>query len=181
MLGVVSACWVSACNYRELTVSVVNREYVPPPAPRALPAAPAPIVEPEPPPMEVVREAPIAPPPPPPAPAPEARVLGDIYFDFDRAAIRSEGKTLLEEATGILRNESGRTLVIEGHCDERGTDEYNLVLGERRAQAVRDYLVGRGMDASRLHATSYGKERPACLEHAERCWKQNRRAHLVLE
>lgn len=182
MLGVASTVLGAGCNQRELSISISNREYVPPPAPKMVQAKPEPPPPPRAePPMEVVREAPIAPPVPPQAPVSQARVLGDVYFGFDRSDIRPEGRSVLQGAMGLLKAEPERTLVIEGHCDERGTHEYNLVLGERRAQAVRDSLLQQGINASRLMTTSYGKEQPVCHEHAPSCWKQNRRAHLVLE
>lgn len=186
MLGAASVASGVGCNHHELSVSISNREYVPPPALKMgqakpeLPPPPRVEAQPEPP-MEVVREAPVASPLPPQTTVPKARVLGDVYFDFNRSDIRPEGRSLLQGAMNILKAERGRTLVIEGHCDERGTNEYNLVLGERRAQAVRDYLLQQGVNASRLQTTSYGKEQPVCHEHAPSCWKQNRRAHLVLE
>lgn len=172
VLSAVVAALLSGCNPRDLSISVTDRAYVAPPAPKAVKTeAPA----------EAVREAPIAPPQPAPAAAPAARELGDVYFDYDRADIKSEGTSVLNAAIRALKAESGRILVIEGHCDERGTNEYNLVLGERRAQAVRQHLVRSGVDGSRLQTTSYGKERPVCHEHNPACWKKNRRAHLVLE
>ena len=182
MLGVASTVLGAGCNQRELLISISNREYVPPPAPKMVQAKPEPPPPPRvEPPMEVVREMPIAPPVPPRAPVGQARVVGDVYFDYDRSDIRPEGRSVLQGAMGLLKAEPERTLAIEGHCDERGTHEYNLVLGERRAQAVKDYLLQQGINASRFMTTSYGKEQPVCHEHAPNCWKRNRRAHLVLE
>ena len=103
----------------------------------------------------------------------------DIFFDYDRAYIRDDAKSVLEANASYLKaNKNGRIL-IEGHCDERGTSEYNIALGERRAQAAQKYLVALGVDQSRISTISYGKEKPFCEEHNEQCWQENRRAHFV--
>lgn len=104
--------------------------------------------------------------------------LGDVFFDYDRSALRHEAKSTLEENARWLKSQNGVKVLIEGHCDERGTLAYNLVLGERRAQSVQRYLQELGVPASQIHITSYGKERPFCREHREACWQQNRRAHF---
>jgi len=104
--------------------------------------------------------------------------LADVYFDFDRSAIRKEARSVLEMNAGLLKLQPAQTIVVEGHCDERGTGAYNLVLGERRAEAVRQYLLKRGVAPSQIRITSYGKERPFCEEHSEDCWQSNRRAHV---
>ena len=152
----------------------------PPPAPVEEPRAETPRAEP---PVEDLRaEAPTIAPTPEPQPAlPPAEPvaeLSDVFFDFDRAAIRSDAQSVLESNAGILRSTPETKLVIEGHCDERGTSAYNLVLGERRAQSVKRYLQDLGVDSSRIQVTSYGKERPFCTEHSEECWQSNRRAHF---
>ncbi len=105
--------------------------------------------------------------------------LDDVYFDFDRFSLRSDAKTTLEADALKLKSSSGMTVVVEGHCDERGTLAYNLVLGERRAQAVRQYLQDLGIPPSQIEIISYGKERPFCTEHQEACWRQNRRGHFA--
>jgi peptidoglycan-associated lipoprotein len=107
--------------------------------------------------------------------------LGDIYFDFDRFMIRPEAKTQLEVNARLLKQHNDWKLVLEGHCDERGTADYNLVLGERRAQSVKKYLGDLGVPASKLRIVSYGKERPFCSEHSDDCWQQNRRVHFVMQ
>jgi peptidoglycan-associated lipoprotein len=112
--------------------------------------------------------------------APETIGLGDIYFDFDRFLIRADAQPVLEGDARWLRNEQGKSLLIEGHCDERGTLAYNLVLGENRAKAAKRYLEDLGIPASRLMTTSYGKEKPFCTDHNESCWSTNRRAHFVV-
>ncbi|MDE2484414.1 MAG: peptidoglycan-associated lipoprotein Pal [candidate division NC10 bacterium] len=110
----------------------------------------------------------------------QASEVKDIYFDFDRSAIREDSKTLLNENVEWFRKNSAAKATIEGHCDERGSSEYNLALGERRARAARDYLVAAGVAASRISTISFGKERPFVLGHDESAWKWNRRAHFVL-
>jgi len=113
-----------------------------------------------------------------PIPSHPAAELSDIYFDFDQHAIRADAQSGLEANAAILLAQQDRTIVIEGHCDERGTNTYNLVLGERRAQAARRYLQDLGVEASQIQIISYGKEHPFCAEHSEACWQSNRRAHF---
>ncbi len=107
-------------------------------------------------------------------------ILQDVYFDFDSWAITSESAQDLEKGAVWLREHPVETLTIEGHCDERGTEEYNLVLGKRRAEATRDYLATLGVDARRLQVVSYGKTRPFCHRDSEHCYQANRRSHLVV-
>jgi len=106
--------------------------------------------------------------------------LKDIFFDFDKSNIRDDAKPNLLEDQQWLKANSAAQITIEGHCDERGTAEYNLGLGERRTKAARDYLVAAGIDATRMKIISYGKERPFVLGHDEAAWKWNRRAHFVV-
>jgi len=105
--------------------------------------------------------------------------LTDIHFDFDRYEIRKTDTEVLDKHAAWLRQNPDRLVLIEGHCDERGTTEYNVALGERRAKATMNYLVSRGVPAGRLAIVSYGEERPACSKHSEDCWAQNRRAHFL--
>lgn len=106
--------------------------------------------------------------------------LEDVFFAFDSWRIRDQAKLALSADAGWLDSNPERSITIAGHCDERGTQAYNLVLGERRAQVVKNYLVELGVNAARLSVTSYGKQRPFCDEQNETCYQQNRRAHLVL-
>ena len=121
----------------------------------------------------------------PAGPAPsefsETGRLADVHFDFDRAEIRPSDKDVLASNVKWLKANTRSLLLIEGHCDERGTSEYNLALGQRRANAARDYLVASGIDAKRISLISYGKERPLCSERNEGCWGQNRRAHFLIK
>jgi peptidoglycan-associated lipoprotein len=129
-------------------------------------------------------------PPPPPAPVAAApsptmeelflREVMDAYFDFDKANVRADAQAALMKTGDFLRNYPQVKVTIEGHCDERGSTEYNLALGDRRAQAAKDYLVSLGVASDRMTTVSYGKERPFCTEHAEQCWQQNRRAHFTM-
>ena len=104
-----------------------------------------------------------------------------VFFDLDKYDIRPDAKPLLAEAARLMRQYPQISLRLEGHCDERGTVEYNLALGERRANAVRDYLAGLGVERSRLATVSYGKERPADAGHDEAAWARNRRVEFRAE
>jgi peptidoglycan-associated lipoprotein len=145
---------------------------------------------PAPPPAPVAMAAP-TPPPPPPPPRPPAPVqqsivpgslqdfqvnVGDrVFFEYDKSDIDDRARAVLQKQAAWLQRFGGVTLILEGHADERGTREYNLALGARRAQSVKDYLASLGVSAARLETISYGKERPVCVESNEACWSQNRR------
>jgi len=105
-------------------------------------------------------------------------ILKPVYFDYDKASIRPEYQPVLEKISKWLIKNSQRQLLIEGHCDERGTDEYNLALGERRALAVRRYLIALGISSDRLHTISYGEEKPAVAGSTEAAWAKNRRCEF---
>ena len=108
--------------------------------------------------------------------------LEHVFFGFDQYSIRQDAVSVLEKNAEMLNGlYKGDDVLIEGHCDERGTTDYNVELGKRRAQAVKDYLVDLGVKASRIRIVSYGKERPFCRESKPACWQQNRRAHFVLQ
>jgi len=111
---------------------------------------------------------------------PAASPLKDVFFEFDKSAIRDDQKPALNEDVAWLKGNARAKITIEGHCDERGTAEYNLALGERRAKAVKDYLIAAGLPADRVSTISYGKERPFVLGHDESAWKWNRRGHFVI-
>ena len=158
-----------------------------------------------PPPPEITYPAaPASPPPPPPAPAPPPaataaplteeqifaqksldqlnaeRPLGDVFFRLDQATITDEGRSSLQKNAEWLKRWNSTRITVEGHCDERGTPEYNLALGERRANAVREYLESLGITRDRVSVVSKGKEAPFCNESNESCWAQNRRGHFVI-
>ncbi|MBI1822209.1 MAG: OmpA family protein [Nitrospirae bacterium] len=107
--------------------------------------------------------------------------LKDIYFDFDRSVIGPEMKEDLNNDSTFLTTKKWDKVRIEGYCDERGTNEYNLVLGNKRAYAVKSFLVAEGADGKWISTISYGKERPICHEHDENCYKLNRRAHFKMQ
>lgn len=161
-----------------------------PPAPA--PAPPPPAAAPAPPPP------PPPPPPAPPAPAPAPlteeeifarktldelnaeRPLGDVYFDYDSSELRDEARASLQKNSDWLKRWATTRTTVEGHCDSRGTSEYNLALGERRAAAVKSYLASLGVAADRVAIVSKGEEQPFCREEAESCWSQNRRGHFII-
>ena len=107
--------------------------------------------------------------------------LPDIHFDFDKYEIRPADRKILDANAQWLKDNANQLVLIEGHCDERGTNEYNLGLGERRARATMNYLVNQGIAANRITLVSYGEERPVCTEKNERCWQQNRRAAFLVK
>ncbi len=127
-----------------------------------------------------------APPPPAPAPPPPKEyatnpALADIHFDFDKANIRPADAKILDASAAWLKSNPDQIVLIEGNCDERGTVEYNLALGERRAKSAMDYLVARGIAPNRITLISYGKERPVCTEKTEACYARNRRDHFLVK
>ena len=109
----------------------------------------------------------------------ETASLGDIFFDYDQYTIRQDAQPVLEADALWIKNSAGKSILIEGHCDERGTQAYNLVLGEKRARSTKRYLEDLGVAASRMKIVSFGEIRPFCKEHDETCYQKNRRAHFV--
>lgn len=139
---------------------------------------------------EVAKGEEVAPPPPPPPPAPVAvdpqeylvvNVGDRIFFDFDKSDLRPDAIDQLNRQADFLKGNGSITVAIEGHCDERGTREYNLALGDRRAASAKQYLESVGVDGGRMETISYGKERPAVLGSNEDAWAQNRRAVMVIK
>jgi peptidoglycan-associated lipoprotein len=120
-------------------------------------------------------------PPGKPASSLAGTALGDVFFDFDRFQIRKDAMPVLDANASWFRANGSTTVLIEGHCDERGTVAYNLVLGEKRARAAKKYLQDLGVPASQLQTTSYGETRPFCKQQNEDCYQQNRRAHFVTQ
>ena len=125
----------------------------------------------------------------PPAPATPARpeptefaaepALRPIFFDFDKSEIHPDAAQTLNTNIDWIRSNPSALILIEGHCDERGTNAYNIALGDRRAKATRDYLASRGVASDRITMISYGEERPVCVERAESCWAKNRRVQFL--
>jgi peptidoglycan-associated lipoprotein len=103
-----------------------------------------------------------------------------VYFAFDSSTVNPSERPKLDDMAGYMRENPNHIITIEGHCDERGTAEYNRALGERRAQACREYLAGAGVDANKLQTISYGKDKPADLSHGEEAWAKNRRAEFII-
>lgn len=148
--------------------------------------------------------APPVPPPPPPPPAPPAppapaplseeelfarksleqlnaeRPLTDVYFDLDGSSLRDDARGPLQKDAEWMRRWTSTRVTVEGHCDERGSAEYNLALGERRAAAVKEYLLSLGIAGDRVLTVTKGKESPFCTESSESCWQQNRRGHFII-
>ena len=107
-------------------------------------------------------------------------LLGDVFFEFDKYDLAPEARERLAQNARFMRERPQFTFTVEGHCDERGTNEYNLALGDKRANAAQSYLHSLGVDASRFRAISYGEERGFCTTSSESCWQKNRRAHFVV-
>lgn len=153
------------------------------PPPVAPAPTPPPVVAPTPPPVVAAPVAPPTPAPtPPPAPPKEYMpndALKRIHFAFDQAVIRPGDARTLEASAAWLKANPNQLVLIEGHCDERGTSEYNLALGDRRARAALNYLMAQGIAADRIAVISYGKERPLCRESGEACWATNRRDEFL--
>lgn len=127
-------------------------------------------------------------PPPPPQPSPTVgeedlfnQNIKDVYFDYDKSDIRSDQQSSVQSNAQFLGQHPNIYITIEGHCDERGSTDYNLALGDQRASAVKNVLVTLGVSAGRIKTISYGKEKPFCTESNEACWQQNRRGHFVFQ
>jgi peptidoglycan-associated lipoprotein len=127
-------------------------------------------------------------PPPPPPPTPSvsdedlfSQNVKDVYFDYDKSDIRSDQQSSVQADVQFLTQHPNINITIEGHCDERGSTDYNLALGDQRASALKNALTAGGISASRIKTISYGKEKPFCTESNEACWQQNRRGHLVYQ
>jgi peptidoglycan-associated lipoprotein len=176
---VVLACSLSACHKTPPAMASSQ----PPPAPAAVPARP-----PAPPAPPAAAARPAA------APLSEAemfarksvdalnaeRPLGDVFFDYDQNTLRDDARRTLQDDAQWLKKWPSTAIRVDGHCDERGTAEYNLALGDRRAATVREYLENLGVEPSRVQVRSLGKESPFCKEDDESCWSQNRRGHFII-
>ncbi len=110
-----------------------------------------------------------------------ARQVKDVFFDYDKYTLRNSDQATAEATAQFLRDHPDAKILIEGHCDERGSEEYNLALGDNRADTTRDFIVTQGISKDRIKTISYGKEKPFCTNDNDNCWQQNRRAHFVLQ
>jgi peptidoglycan-associated lipoprotein len=162
---------LAACQKKPPTTTA---EAKPTAAPTPVPAV---VTPPPPPPKTEVTESPLA---GDLADINKRGYLKDAFFDFDKSDLRDDARAALAANADWLKKFPSVQILIEGHCDERGTAAYNLALGDRRANAARDYLASLGVDASRMKTVSYGKERPICTESTEECWQRNRRAAPVI-
>ncbi len=184
-LAAVLGLTAAACSKKAPQVAATPP---PPPPPPPAPPPPAPPPPPRPP----------APPPPAPAPAPaplteeqifarktldqlnQERPLDDAFFDLDKSTLREDAKAPLQKDADWMKRWTSTQVIVEGHADSRGSAEYNLALGSRRADTVKQYLVSLGVQASRITVVSKGKEQPFCSEETEACWQQNRRGHFIV-
>jgi peptidoglycan-associated lipoprotein len=167
VLGIIA---ITGCAHKEVTQVPEQPQVTPAPAPKA--EAP----------KEMVPEAPVVTQQPEVTQAERElnTQIEDIHFDFDKSDIKDNAKPILKNLSGTLSANTKTNVVIEGNCDERGTSEYNLALGDRRANAAKSYLVSLGVPSTRIKTISYGKEKPLCTESTEECWAKNRRDHFVL-
>jgi peptidoglycan-associated lipoprotein len=184
MLVLLAGLMITGCAKRFATTAAI----VAAPAPSAGAPAPAPRSA-----APLLSGAAVAPPAaaaaaaaaPTPRPSPKefmaVAALKEVYFDFDKYDIRPDDAKTLDANATWLKSNADNLVLIEGHCDERGTNEYNLALGERRAKATMNYLVSQGIQANRITIISYGEERPVCAEHTEACWAKNRRAGFLVK
>ena len=135
--------------------------------------------------QEATARVTITSPPPPPVSETEeqmfARNVQDVFFEYDSYDLRPDAQTSLTQAAQFLQQHANLRFTVEGHCDERGSTEYNLALGDKRAAAVKEALTKGGVNSNRVNTISYGKEKPFCTESNEQCWQQNRRGHFVLQ
>jgi peptidoglycan-associated lipoprotein len=178
----------AACSKKKVAVQQ-------PPPPVQQPAVTPPAQTRATPPQEALKSTPVAPPASQPSRYPNAETraridtllarISDAYFDYDKHTLRADAVTALQadstELRNILKDYPDYKLTIEGYCDERGSAEYNLALGQERSQAAKDYLVQVGIPAGQLNTVSYGKERPVCEDHDEACWQKNRRIHIAAQ
>jgi peptidoglycan-associated lipoprotein len=171
MYAVVAAfAFVAGCHHQVASAPPAAK----PPQPTA--TAPAP-------PPAVAKSTPS--PAPTPAPSPSIDDLfnqnvKDAFFDYNKADIRTDAQSALLNDAEFLRSHPDVRFTIAGHCDDRGSEEYNLGLGDRRAAAAKRYLTNLGIDENRMQTVSYGKEKPFCMDHNEACWQQNRRGHFIM-
>ena len=170
ILGMIT---IAGCAHKQVTQAPEQPQATTPP-----PAAPKAEVQ-----KETVAEAPVATTQQPMARPTETELgtkVEDIHFDFDKSDIMDNAKPIMKDLYGMLSGNTKTDVVVEGNCDARGTSEYNLALGDRRASAAKSYMVSLGLPTTRIKTISYGKEKPLCTESTEECYAKNRRDHFVL-
>jgi len=185
VLALLALMFAGACKKKAAPAAAPEVTTAPPPAPTqpeqpAAPATPPQTAKPAPAPQPAPEAQPTT---PPPSNQTDAELFSqnvkDIYFDYDRYDLRPADQATITADAAFLKAHPSMKFTIEGHCDERGSTDYNLALGDNRANATRDALVKAGIEASRIRTVSQGKERPFCTESTESCYQQNRRAHFV--
>jgi peptidoglycan-associated lipoprotein len=172
---------ITGCARRPATTAASAAAPAPAAAPSPAPAPSTPSAAAPAPPAPAAAAAPAQAPRPVPKEFMAVAALKEVYFDFDKYDIRPEDAKTLDANATWLKSNGDNLVLIEGHCDERGTNEYNLALGERRAKSTMNYLVSQGIQANRITIISYGEERPVCTEKTEACWAKNRRANFLVK
>ena len=186
-------CQLGLCGTMLVLVAACHHPKPPAPPPPPPPVTQPPVTPPPPPPPPARGTPPPAPPPAPPQLSEvevfnkltldelnKQRPLDDVFFDYDKSDLSDTARASLQKDADWMKKWQSTVVMIEGHADNRGTNEYNLALGERRASATRDYLVSLGVPASRINIVSKGEEQPFCTEDVEACWSQNRRGHFII-
>lgn len=182
LLVIPGLLFTASCGKKSLTADIETMKdktkEAPAPPPRASAPAPAPVVQKAPEPLKISEEEMRA---REKTSAMQALMNEDVYFDYDSAALAPAAQEILKKKAIALNKYSNISITIEGHCDERGTNEYNLALGERRAESAKKFLIDLGLAASRFTTISYGEEKPVGTSSNEEAWVKNRRAHFVLK
>ncbi len=182
LLVIPGLLFTASCGKKSLTADIETMKdktkEAPAPPPRASAPAPAPVVQKAPEPLKISEEEMRA---REKTSAMQALMNEDVYFDYDSAALAPAAQEILKKKAVALNKYSNISITIEGHCDERGTNEYNLALGERRAESAKKFLIDLGLAASRFTTISYGEEKPVGTSSNEEAWVKNRRAHFVLK
>jgi len=182
LLVIPGLLFTASCGKKSLTADIETMKdktkEAPAPPPRASAPAPAPVVQKAPAPVKISEEEMRA---REKTSAMQALMNEDVYFDYDSAALAPAAQEILKKKAVALNKYSNISITIEGHCDERGTNEYNLALGERRAESAKKFLIDLGLAASRFTTISYGEEKPVGTSSNEEAWVKNRRAHFVLK
>lgn len=188
LIAISALLFTASCSKQTIKADIKDVKNAAKREPASVAVAPAPALTPVPAPAPVVMKAPEPVGPSVEELASRAKAAAlktvaneDVFFDYDSAVLSTAAQYVLKNKSEILIKYSGVLVTIEGHCDERGTNEYNLALGERRAESAKNFLVSLGINASRLKTISYGEEKPVVASHDEASWSKNRRAHFLIE